>query len=102
MVFKVSYIHVANGILGFFFYYTQMKIIFTECDGGTFGARCINMCGKCAQNEHCHHINGSCMNGCDPGYYGTYCSKSKSCTNSSKNFQNKNISKQINIIQSNE
>lgn len=62
--------------------------IFTECDGGNFGQDCSNKCGNCLQNEQCHHINGSCMNGCNPGYYGTYCSKSKSCTHNSKNFQN--------------
>lgn len=61
-----------------------MKLIFTECDGGTFGPRCINMCGQCAQNEHCHHINGSCLNGCDPGFYENQCIKSKLCTQYSK------------------
>lgn len=54
-------------------------LIFTECDGGKYGPDCNKKCGNCAQNGQCHHINGSCMNGCDPGYYGTYCSKSKLC-----------------------
>lgn len=57
-----------------------LKKIFTECDGGTFGLGCINTCGKCAHDEQCHHINGSCMNGCDPGYYGPQCTKCKICT----------------------
>lgn len=58
------------------------KFILTEYDRGTFGQSCIKGCGNCVHNEQCHHINGSCINGCDPGYDGTQCttSTSKICT----------------------
>lgn len=74
MVLKVS--NLGYGSLGFFFT-LLIKLLCTECEGITFGPGCINMCGKCARNEHCHHVNGSCMNGCDPGYYGPQCTKCK-------------------------
>ena len=48
---------------------------FTECSHGKFGHDCKDTCGMCLGEEQCHHINGTCLNGCDPGYYGTFCTK---------------------------
>lgn len=48
---------------------------FTECDNGLFGRNCTSTCGKCVGAEQCHHINGTCLNGCDPGYKGADCTK---------------------------
>ena len=31
---------------------------------------CINKCGRCLDQRHCFHVNGSCMNWCDNWYYG--------------------------------
>lgn len=59
--------------------------IFTECYRGTFGQNCTKSCGKCLRGEHCHHINGTCMNGCDPGYKGIDCSKG--CINIKRLFK---------------
>ena len=50
-------------------------VTFLECSFGKFGHHCKETCGKCLRGEKCHHINGTCMNGCDPGYYGTFCTK---------------------------
>ena len=40
-----------------------------------FGKHCKESCGKCLMDEQCHHINGSCLNGCNPGYYGNKCTE---------------------------
>ena len=45
----------------------------TECDGKMFGKDCKESCGKCLNNDQCHLVNGSCVNGCNPGYYGINC-----------------------------
>lgn len=47
------------------------------CDNGTYGTDCMEFCGKCLDNEQCHHINGTCFSGCDPGYQGLNCTESK-------------------------
>ena len=36
------------------------------------------MCGNCLNETQCNHINGSCMNGCDPGWEGDLCGNGKS------------------------
>ena len=46
---------------------------FLECGNNTFGKGCTGVCGHCSENEQCHHINGSCLNGCDPGFRGLKC-----------------------------
>ena len=46
---------------------------FSECGNNTYGQGCIGLCGHCSENEQCHHINGSCLNGCDPGFNGLKC-----------------------------
>ena len=38
-----------------------------------FGKHCQEVCGKCLNDGQCHHINGSCLYGCNPGYYGIDC-----------------------------
>ena len=38
-----------------------------------FGKDCTESCGKCVNNDKCHLVNGSCVNGCNPGYYGINC-----------------------------
>lgn len=34
---------------------------------------CKQMCGRCYGNEQCHHVKGTCPNGCDAGVYEPYC-----------------------------
>ena len=50
-------------------------LISTEFEG-TFGDSCSNPCGFCFGKEHCHPLNGICMNGCDIGYKGQQCTQS--------------------------
>ena len=53
--------------------YQIHEYLLTECDGKMFGKDCTESCGKCLNNDQCHHVNGSCVNGCSPGYYGINC-----------------------------
>ena len=46
---------------------------YTECDIGTFGRGCREICVQCKENTTCHHINGTCMEGCNPGFIGLQC-----------------------------
>ena len=43
------------------------------CDPGTYGQRCGKRSGYCWKKENCFHTNGTCLNGCDPGYSGDLC-----------------------------
>ncbi|XP_061194970.1 multiple epidermal growth factor-like domains protein 10 [Saccostrea echinata] len=43
------------------------------CDGGRYGQDCGQRCGACLGYKQCHHINGSCLKGCDTGYGGELC-----------------------------
>ena len=47
----------------------------SECDGGKYGQDCGNTCGSCINETQCHHINGTCLKGCDPGYKGDKCTE---------------------------
>ena len=46
-----------------------------ECDGNTHGLECNKSCGYCFNREQCDHVTGSCLNGCDKGFYGDKCDK---------------------------
>lgn len=48
-----------------------------ECETGYFGSECLNKCGHCLNASYCHHINGSCLNGCSKGYKGEDCKECK-------------------------
>ena len=45
----------------------------TECNGNSFGQDCGEECGNCDNDEQCHHINGTCLNGCKRGFQGIQC-----------------------------
>lgn len=45
----------------------------TVCDGNKYGLDCQESCGNCSGNVQCHHVNGTCLNGCDLGVYGVKC-----------------------------
>ena len=49
-----------------------------ECDK-TYGPGCTETCGHCFDSKPCHHINGSCVNGCAPGFLGDTCIKGIYC-----------------------
>lgn len=40
-----------------------------------YGQNCRTPCGHCLDSEQCHPINGMCVNGCDNGYQGLYCTE---------------------------
>lgn len=48
-----------------------------ECDDGTFGTNCRILCGHCHKGQSCDKETGACPRGCEPGYEGIYCNKSK-------------------------
>ena len=50
--------------------------MFSECDGGTYGADCRYHCGHCLDKQQCDVIDGSCLNGCGSGYFGAKCTES--------------------------
>lgn len=50
-----------------------LPIVFLACDQGKYGYRCNDTCGYCGDQDKCNHINGSCLTGCDIGYYGDFC-----------------------------
>lgn len=51
--------------------------IFKECNEGQFGQNCDFECGHCLHKKQCHYIEGTCSSGCDDGYRGIQCKKSK-------------------------
>lgn len=53
------------------------NLIHVECDQGTFGTNCSSVCGHCHQRQSCDMETGACPKGCDSGYQGIYCNKSK-------------------------
>lgn len=53
---------------------------YLECDKGKFGLHCNQTCGNCLNKEQCHYINGTCLNGCDSGYYGSECKEGNGCS----------------------
>lgn len=48
-----------------------------ECDYGQFGTNCSHTCGHCHKGKSCDKETGACPKGCDSGYKGIYCNKSK-------------------------
>nr|XP_022310810.1 secretory phospholipase A2 receptor-like isoform X2 [Crassostrea virginica] len=44
-----------------------------KCSDGSYGKECQDTCGYCADQDVCHHTNGSCPNGCEAGYQGILC-----------------------------
>ena len=50
---------------------------FIACQIGTFGPNCNGTCGDCLHYDDCHHVNGTCITGCRPGYTGDICKTRK-------------------------
>lgn len=43
------------------------------CNNKGYGEKCSTPCGNCLGLAQCHHLNGTCMDGCDPGYKDSAC-----------------------------
>ncbi|XP_061194994.1 multiple epidermal growth factor-like domains protein 10 [Saccostrea echinata] len=54
---------------------TAIKVTNSKCDGNEYGDSCNETCRKCMDSEPCHHVNGSCVNGCESGYQGNKCDR---------------------------
>ena len=50
-------------MLSCFFFY-----LLKACENGTYGLECMEMCGHCSNSSVCNNVNGTCLDGCDPGY----------------------------------
>ena len=50
-----------------------LKVLFSECETGTYGKECGNQCGHCIDPTDCFHVNGTCLGGCSAGYLGNTC-----------------------------
>ena len=63
---------------------------FPECPTGFYGNECTQICSDhCAGDQNsCHHVNGTCDLGCDPGYQGSSCTQGEYPT---KKFKKKKI-----------
>lgn len=46
---------------------------FSACLNGKYGPNCREICGHCYNNSDCYHGNGTCLEGCDPGYWNHEC-----------------------------
>lgn len=54
------------------------SFFYQECNFGSFGKNCSKKCsGHCLDDEVCNHIDGACTGGCQDGYIGIICNKSK-------------------------
>ena len=53
--------------------------IVSECGVGYYGEGCTEECSlHCTGlNNTCHHVNGTCDLGCNPGYQGHLCNQGK-------------------------
>lgn len=47
------------------------------CQNKTYGTGCSKECGHCLGGKQCNHINGTCDNSCDSGYYKSGCKEGK-------------------------
>lgn len=51
----------------------NLYLMYLECNQGTYGKDCQHRCGSCINQTHCHYVNGTCLEGCGPGYLGQRC-----------------------------
>lgn len=56
-------------------FFHVLNFVFLECTDGLYGDMCQNQCGHCSNLSQCHHINGTCLSGCQPGYSSEFCNQ---------------------------
>lgn len=49
------------------------------CNATWFGDGCKSQCGYCLGENNCHHVNGSCLLGCQEGFTGDLCFDRECC-----------------------
>ena len=57
--------------------FMSFNIYILACSNQTYGYACIDTCGHCRNGADCHVVNGSCLTGCSPGYFGDLCKTRK-------------------------
>ena len=65
---------------------TFCHVFHLECDEGYFGTECSQVCGWCKNTVDCHHLNGTCLTGCEAGYIGDMC-KTRKCVKAVWSFK---------------
>ena len=50
---------------------------FAECSNYSYGPGCNQTCGQYLDDLPCHHVNGSCLEGCAPGFEREDCKTGK-------------------------
>lgn len=53
--------------------------MYLACNATWYGAGCKFQCGHCFGEDKCHHVNGSCLLGCQEGFTGDLCLNRKWC-----------------------
>lgn len=66
-----------NSFVILFRWYLIRIFVSLECPVGLYGDHCNNNCGNCLNNTTCHHVNGTCFEGCEPGYQEHNCTEGK-------------------------
>lgn len=56
---------------------TSYDIYIAECQNKTYGPGCLESCGRCLSGQQCNNVNGTCLNGCEAGYYKPRCKQGK-------------------------
>ena len=59
------------------FNHILLSIPVLACSIGTYGEGCKEECGHCHNQTSCDHVNGSCLDECQPGYIGSQCKISR-------------------------
>lgn len=59
--------------------YIHISFMYLACDATWYGAGCKFQCGHCIGEDNCHHVNGSCLLGCQKGFTGDLCFNRKWC-----------------------
>ena len=50
-----------------------LSMCFIACEKGTYGDKCLGICGNCRHGSSCSNVNGSCTEGCEPGFIEALC-----------------------------
>lgn len=67
----------------YYFHYLPLGRVYIinwlECSDGFYGEECSSSCGHCLNDSACHHVTGTCDQGCEPGYQAPNCTEGILC-----------------------